>query len=989
MSDNTSPAFNSGSHWLRWDPHVHAPGTLFNDQFKGDWDAYVKALEVSTPTIRAVGVTDYYLLDTYRSVLEQKSKGRLPDCELIFPNVEIRFSIGTSKSWLNAHLLVSPDDPDHLSELERFLARLTFDAYQDRFSCRPEDLIRLGRKADQSKKDERAALRHGADQFKVSFEDLRREYDASGWAKANILIGVAAKQTDGTSSLRDGSDQTLRQELERFAHIIFSSNANQREFWLGRKDLSATEIKDRYDGLKPCLHGSDAHCVSKTGNPDANRFSWLKGQATFDTLRQAYIDPAGRAFVGEEHPASAISSEVISKVVVNGAPWLLTPEIKLNPGLVAVIGARGSGKTALADMIAAGCDAHVGLAKESFLERAREHLGGASTIITWQSGETEKQELDDVPYLGTNAYPRARYLSQQFVENLCSSSGLSDGLLVELERVIFDAHSVTQREGTVNFGDLRELRSARFRQARAREEESLAMLSERINIELEKKEMLSTYKAQVLEKELLVKRLTEDRGKLVAKGSEVRVLRLEQLTKATETVGGYVRYYKAQEQQILLMQDEISTIRTTIAPNDLRAIKSKHVNAGIGEDEWNIFFRDYRGDVDGLLLKMLTSAKQNCAAWIGTAPIVKDGSSLPLIDDDAILNNHPLLLLEAEIARLQKLVSVDQDTARRFSDLSKKIAIENELLRGLKEKLVDSEGAALRLEQLSKEREATYQLVFSAILSEQRVLQELYEPIRVRLGVATGTLRKLSFSITRTVDIDSWAAQGEALLNLAKKGPFRGKGALREAAKELLEKTWMDGGEVEVMEAMRSFKDAYQSHLLEHSPIMSTDQSEYRRWTKRLAQWLYGTDHINVRYSINYDDIDIQKLSPGTRGIVLLLLYLSLDDSDTRPLIIDQPEENLDPKSIYDDLVSLFLAAKLKRQVIMVTHNANLVINTDADQIIVASSGPHGVGELPPITYISGGLECSEIRKLVCDILEGGESAFKERARRIRVRLSR
>ena len=135
--------------------------------------------------------------------------------------------------------------------------------------------------------------------------------------------------------------------------------------------------------------------------------------------------------------------------------------------------------------------------------------------------------------------------------------------------------------------------------------------------------------------------------------------------------------------------------------------------------------------------------------------------------------------------------------------------------------------------------------------------------------------------------------------------------------------------------------------------------------------------------------MDIRKLSPGTRGIVLLLLYLALDDGDDRPLIIDQPEENLDPKSIYDELVSLFLDAKGKRQVIMVTHNANLVVNTDADQIIVAQAGPHRPGELPPITYLSGGLESSPIRKAVCDILEGGERAFQERARRLRVRLER
>src|SRR3546814_7424417 len=53
-----------------------------------------------------------------------------------------------------------------------------------------------------------------------------------------------------------------------------------------------------------------------------------------------------------------------------------------------------------------------------------------------------------------------------------------------------------------------------------------------------------------------------------------------------------------------------------------------------------------------------------------------------------------------------------------------------------------------------------------------------------------------------------------------------------------------------------------------------------------------------------------------------------------------------------------------KRQVIMVTHNANLVINTDADQIIVAEAGPHSSGGLSPISYVAGGLEDAAIRRL-------------------------
>ena len=85
----------------------------------------------------------------------------------------------------------------------------------------------------------------------------------------------------------------------------------------------------------------------------------------------------------------------------------------------------------------------------------------------------------------------------------------------------------------------------------------------------------------------------------------------------------------------------------------------------------------------------------------------------------------------------------------------------------------------------------------------------------------------------------------------------------------------------------------------------------------------------------------------------------------------------------------MFTAAKTKRQVIIVTHNANLVVNTDADQIIIATAVPHAAGGLPPISYTAGGLEDGAIRKAVCDILEGGQEAFRERARRLRVRLER
>jgi hypothetical protein len=208
-------------------------------------------------------------------------------------------------------------------------------------------------------------------------------------------------------------------------------------------------------------------------------------------------------------------------------------------------------------------------------------------------------------------------------------------------------------------------------------------------------------------------------------------------------------------------------------------------------------------------------------------------------------------------------------------------------------------------------------------------------------------------------------------------------------ANSQLKPTWETGSAGAIQAAMANFIARYWKDILKHAPYVPTQKLEFRTWSKQFARWLFSTDHVAVRYELAYDGVDIRKLSPGTRGIVLLLLYLALDDADDRPLIIDQPEENLDPKSVFDELVSLFMRAKAKRQVIMVTHNANLVINTDADQIIIAGAGPHPAGGLPLISYVGGGLEDANIREAVCNILEGGEEAFRERARRLRVRLER
>jgi len=990
---------NRGSEWRRWEPHIHAPGTVMNNQFGGPnaWHDYLTALEQARPVIEAISVTDYYVTDTYEEVLRHKAAGRLPTVKLIFPNVELRLDVATAKGgFVNLHLFVSPEDPEHIEELRRLLSRLRFDVMQDFFDCTRADLIRLGKKADPKITDERAALSYGANQVKVNFQQLRGVLTGSGWAKKNILIAVAGGATDGTSGVREAADQTIRREIESFADVIFAGSPAQREFWLGQRELGPDEIRARYRGLKPCLHGSDAHKLDDVASPFGDRFSWIKGDLEFDALRQACIDPGGRAHVGAEAPASTTPSQVISEVQILNAPWMKTPVIPLNPGLVAIIGARGSGKTALADIIAAGCDSISDeawnaeeWANPSFLVRARTLVGEANVKVNWAAGEPSVRALDGSDVNGPLSYERVRYLSQQFVEELCSSRGLTDGLLREIERVIFEAHPDHARDGTLDFAELLEHRASRYRLAREREAEAVSQISERISTELEKEKLVGTYEAQVVQKKKLVDAYTADRAKLVSAGSEKRAQRHTELAGAANQVRTKLRQFAGRRQTFLALQDEVQDLRRNQAPETLRQTQARHTHSGMSPDQWAAFLLDYKGPVDGDLAAYVRWVDGEIAKLKGTAPASGDPKT-PYFPDGTDLSLLSQAVLEAEMARLEKLVSADKETQRQYTALSGRIATETATLQSLTEKLNDAKGARDRARELQTQREEAYGRAFDALIAEQRVLEELYAPLMARLAAASGTLRKLSFSVARVANVEQWASNAEdGLIDLRKAGAFRGRGTLFQKVDEVLTGAWENGDSANVIAAMTEFRRLYQKDLLDHSPVPQTDQAEFRGWLKRFAQWLFSTDHIAIRYGIDYDGVDIRMLSPGTRGIVLLLLYLALDDSDNRPLLIDQPEENLDPKSVFDELVSLFIDAKAHRQVIMVTHNANLVINTDADQIIVAEAGPHPRGALPPITYRSGGLENAEIRKAVCDILEGGEAAFQERARRLRVRLER
>lgn len=161
-------------------------------------------------------------------------------------------------------------------------------------------------------------------------------------------------------------------------------------------------------------------------------------------------------------------------------------------------------------------------------------------------------------------------------------------------------------------------------------------------------------------------------------------------------------------------------------------------------------------------------------------------------------------------------------------------------------------------------------------------------------------------------------------------------------------------------------------------------------------------DNFEIEYSVKYQGDNLLHMSPGKKGTVLLILFLQMSSSEY-PILIDQPEDNLDNRTIYDLLCKMIKDKKKDRQIIIVSHNANLVVATDAENIIVANQeGQESILEQGKyrFEYVNGALEHSfkvtndtipllfkqGIREHVCDILEGGNEAFKQREKKYSIK---
>lgn len=161
-----------------------------------------------------------------------------------------------------------------------------------------------------------------------------------------------------------------------------------------------------------------------------------------------------------------------------------------------------------------------------------------------------------------------------------------------------------------------------------------------------------------------------------------------------------------------------------------------------------------------------------------------------------------------------------------------------------------------------------------------------------------------------------------------------------------------------------------------------------------VATVFFTHNWYSLDYILTYQGDAFANMSEGKQAFVILKLLLDFSDKKC-PILIDQPEDSLDNRAIYHELVAYIKRKKKERQIILVTHNSNVVVGADAENVIVANQDGADTPNLEGLKfqYINGALEDTKqrdekaeyilssqgIREHICDILEGGRVAFEKR----------
>ncbi|WP_421420509.1 TrlF family AAA-like ATPase (plasmid) [Pseudoalteromonas lipolytica] len=926
--------YEHGSEWRRWDLHVHTPDSVLETQFKGDWDGYITAIEQSDSGVAVVGITDYCSISGYEKVVEYRQNGRLKNIETVIPNIEFRITPNTEKyKGINIHILVSPDSIHHIAEIKNALSRLVIDHHGQNYACSEDQLMSYGRALyPETAHCNRTSLREGINNFKPSYDVLKKWYNREKWLKENSIVVAANGSKDGVSGIKDGGFTGLKKDIYQFIDMIFSATPSDIKNFTGQGAKSKKDILSELGRLVPCVHGSDAHSIDKLFEPDQKRYCWIKADPTFNGLKQVVFEP-DRAFIGELYPETKAEYQTIKRVRYidnSGMNRFSDKWIPLNKDLNTIIGGKSSGKSMLLYHIAKTINPNeVSTRVELSKSSTYSDIPNLDFEVEWSNNEVSKLSDVDVQAKAIT------YIPQLYINQLADKDGRED-----LNELV--SKTLLQDEQYKDFVNAIE--------------NKVRMVNSSINDKIDTRFLLIR-EYQKLSNELNEigndKSVNSEIAALEARAKEIR-----EKSKWTEKQEKHYACLVHRRQCVIRAKDRLTYIQL-----GLQRFTDSIDNR---QDQWIDTIRGQLQQDSGLIAQstvlkgLLDSMQKGLVAGFSTTKDTANEKLKSIPDRLAALNEK----LE-RIARELKPLEEDVKDKAALEQLNMQLKVEREKLARINVKIKELEAITKKGEECIKELNKQFSSLINLYKSHCVIVSEhqMDDDIKIEAKVVIDAPKFDSFvscyhksGSIRTVVNDVQDENGDYHFDIDTHAAFVEKTAntIRSSQSPTLRKN-------------QSLKDAYK---------------------------LLYADYFGIDFIVTYKNDSIVHMSPGKRGLVLLSLMLELSNS-THPILIDQPEDNLDNRTIYSELKDFVRKCKSKRQIIMVTHNANLVVAADAECVVVADQrGQLGTAGAHQFEYLGGSLEHSlqsdnsydyqsleelGIRQHVCHILEGGISAFRER----------
>lgn len=945
-----------GSEWRKWDLHFHTPASS-DYQFKGATNELMVETMIAAH-FGAFAVTDHHIMDVDRiKTMQVLAAGQVT----IFPGIELRTELGGSSL---VHMIgIFPEDSDVADIWTKVSATLGITV------------------ADVKRK--------GEDRIYVDFRESAKLIRLLGGI-VTVHAGHKANTIEGIKN-SELYKQQLKTDLLKESVDVLEVGRN-----LDSVDYNTIVFPAIGVQLPVCVC-SDNHDIRAYSMPD---HCWIKADPTFQGLRQIIHEPADRVYLGDIPPSvsrvARRATRVARGVEIRKLPTATTTEtwfdcgIQLNDEMVAVIGNKGSGKSALSDVLGLLGNTPR-FASFSFLSagKFRRPKNNKSrqfhAALTWADGTT-----DVVPNLDVNpnedAVEKVKYIPQSYLEDICNEIGAGKGgqFYNELQQVIFSHVPEVERLG---FGTLDELLAHRSEETNQAIMQLVARLQEcNVHIVVAEERSLPQYRKTI------ESQLAERNRELDAHAGTIPVevpkpdadpVAQQQSRTASEQL-------ESKQAELRTIDAEIATLRAS----DLAAAKrhstaekligklanlERHCEAVLTEaklefDELGISRSDVvtltvdRAPINAVLTT-LVSERATIAERL--APDTAGG---PVFNRKVVV---------AAIGSLQALLSAPQRAYQAYLQMLKEWETGRAQIIGtndsigsityLRQQLSVLDGLPAHLKTLRRERDRTLLEIFREKQKLRVYYESYYGAVQTFLRLhplAASEQFQLTFNVSMAENGFSEAFLNR--LNRRKMGPFMGDD---EGAQEM--KRLLDNAHFDTARGALRFTRALFEKMSERDgrPLLVKDQLRQGVTVQEIYDFVFSLGFLSPIYNLQWDGKGVEQLSPGERGNLLLIFYLLVDQDDI-PLVIDQPEENLDNQTVFKTLVPCIKDAKKRRQIVMVTHNPNLAVVCDAEQVICAEMQKDTKNA---ITYISGSIEDPTINRKIVDILEGTRPAFDKR----------